>query len=919
MRPLDHHLVGLREALGGGEDRPGVAHRHVVAEELADPGHGRGEVDRAEDQHPRRRRERLHEHRQLVQPPLALRPVAPDAGQRPAASMPRASSSTASSRRSRAERAGRAVRARRRAGRPAARGRRRRWRPRPARAASTDAATSASSGNVVAADRLDEDVDDAAAGQPDGERVVVADAVPLQRRAARSSITSLASSYTAPSTQPPDTLPTTSPPATPPSPRPAARGALRKVRTTVASPNVAPRRATSAAILGEHVTHAGRVTLAPVPRARPGCARPRSRRRTAAPPPSRRSAARSRAALVRVDPHDPVGEPAQPGHLLAEQRPRRRAPSRREAITDDRAARHAALAAAVEELLAAPRRAGCRRSSRAWRADAAASAASGSRWRSSRVTRVSRVPSGEHLGAARRARDRRRARSAAARRRTGAIEPLTSTSSTTRRGRVRVRRCRSRADLAAARAASRARSGAGRAGPGAARREPPRARGAPPARRSSGDQPVHLGPLGGGQPGDVAVAQHLGRRWPSRGHGVGLAARLPPRAASGARPARTASTVGGPARRPGGPRRRSRRRSSGRSGQVVGAGAQREPAGPVDVVAVRRRRGGRARQSIAWTRSGSAAHRRPRAASGRTRPASRSTSARQRSATSPAHRRSAASAVPSDALGVLAVLQHRAERGGGAARGRARRAPSASSASVQSRVSATPGGLIRSGRAAAAAAPATWRPAARRLPGSRRAEDRDLALERRVLEPVVEAAALERVVHLAGAVGGDARRPAAVAARIVPSSGMVIVKSRSTSSRNASNSSSARSISSTSSTLGLRLERLQQRPGDQEPPVVELGLEPADVVDARRPRRPAGAAAGAGSPSRRAPGRRRGPRSTAAGSAARRAASASVLASSVLPTPASPSRNSGRPIRSARKPPWRAPRRPGRRAGRAAP
>ena len=34
MRPLDHHLVGLREPQPGGEHAARVAHRHVVGEEL---------------------------------------------------------------------------------------------------------------------------------------------------------------------------------------------------------------------------------------------------------------------------------------------------------------------------------------------------------------------------------------------------------------------------------------------------------------------------------------------------------------------------------------------------------------------------------------------------------------------------------------------------------------------------------------------------------------------------------------------------------------------------------------------------------------------------------------------------------------------------------------------------------------------
>ena len=98
------------------------------------------------------------------------------------------------------------------------------------------------------------------------------------------------------------------------------------------------------------------------------------------------------------------------------------------------------------------------------------------------------------------------------------------------------------------------------------------------------------------------------------------------------------------------------------------------------------------------------------------------------------------------------------------------------------------------------------------------------------------------------------------------------------------------------------LQRAQDRPGEQEPGLVERGLDGVDVQPVARSRRPrpparAGAAAGGGSPSRRGPGRRRCRRGTAAGSARRRATSASAWASAVLPVPGSPSQNSGRLMR----------------------
>src|SRR5512141_686861 len=55
-----------------------------------------------------------------------------------------------------------------------------------------------------------------------------------------SSLTWVASSYTAPSTQPPETDPTASPPAVTSMDAPGSRGADLKVLTTVARPAVSP-------------------------------------------------------------------------------------------------------------------------------------------------------------------------------------------------------------------------------------------------------------------------------------------------------------------------------------------------------------------------------------------------------------------------------------------------------------------------------------------------------------------------------------------------------------------------------------------------------------------------------------------------------------------------------------------------------
>ena len=67
---------GLGEPFRRGEHRAGVAHRHAITQERADPGHRSGEVDRAEHVHVRRRRVRGDEHREVVEATLAVGSVA---------------------------------------------------------------------------------------------------------------------------------------------------------------------------------------------------------------------------------------------------------------------------------------------------------------------------------------------------------------------------------------------------------------------------------------------------------------------------------------------------------------------------------------------------------------------------------------------------------------------------------------------------------------------------------------------------------------------------------------------------------------------------------------------------------------------------------------------------------------------------
>ena len=60
--PVDDDLVGPRVAARGGEHRPGVAHRDAVAHRPRHDGQRRGELERAVDDHPGRGRRDLDEH-----------------------------------------------------------------------------------------------------------------------------------------------------------------------------------------------------------------------------------------------------------------------------------------------------------------------------------------------------------------------------------------------------------------------------------------------------------------------------------------------------------------------------------------------------------------------------------------------------------------------------------------------------------------------------------------------------------------------------------------------------------------------------------------------------------------------------------------------------------------------------------------
>jgi hypothetical protein len=181
VRPVDDHLVGVGEAAGGGEHRPGVADGHPVPEERSDARDGGGEVDRPEHDHAGAGGVGGDEQRQVV---AAALPVAAVAQGTAAAGGEQAAGVVGGGRVQPfdAQRAGGAVGPHDQppaqpvgvaadAGEHGHRG------TGPDRGGHLT-----EFGEGVAVDPFDEHVDDAAAGQPDGERVVVADPVAPQHR-----------------------------------------------------------------------------------------------------------------------------------------------------------------------------------------------------------------------------------------------------------------------------------------------------------------------------------------------------------------------------------------------------------------------------------------------------------------------------------------------------------------------------------------------------------------------------------------------------------------------------------------------------------------------------------------------------------------------------------------------------------------
>ena len=221
------------------------------------------------------------------------------------------------------------------------------------------------------------------------------------------------------------------------------------------------------------------------------------------------------------------------------------------------------------------------------------------------------------------------------------------------------------------------------------------------------------------------------------------------------------------------------------------------------------------------------------------------------------HGASIRSSACADPLGVLAVLHHRAERAARRSRGRARAAPSAPAPGPSRASRRRPGGLSSSSADRSRCTSATTcRASVSDDLGRAGAHDLDLPVQARVLDPVVEAAALERVVQLAGAVGGehDDRRGRRGDRAELGDRHLV--------GREHLEQERLELVVGPVDLVDEQHRRAlaqgpQHRPGEQEPLVEQRLLRAVGVASPRRPpaglERPAGAGSGAGSPSRRAP------------------------------------------------------------------
>ena len=80
MRPINDDVVRIREPLAGREDRTRIDHRDAVAQELADTHERRGEVDGAKDEHLRGRCVRRDKDIEALTQSLALGSITQEAG-----------------------------------------------------------------------------------------------------------------------------------------------------------------------------------------------------------------------------------------------------------------------------------------------------------------------------------------------------------------------------------------------------------------------------------------------------------------------------------------------------------------------------------------------------------------------------------------------------------------------------------------------------------------------------------------------------------------------------------------------------------------------------------------------------------------------------------------------------------------------
>ena len=193
--------------------------------------------------------------------------------------------------------------------------------------------------------------------------------------------------------------------------------------------------------------------------------------------------------------------------------------------------------------------------------------------------------------------------------------------------------------------------------------------------------------------------------------------------------------------------------------------------------------------------------------------------------------------------------------------------------------------------------------------GGVQAHDRQLVLGRRVVEPQVQAAALERLGQLARVVGGQHHH--GVCARLDPARARGSRSGSPRAARAASPRTPGRSCRSRrSAARPARAPRSRSSAGGRAGTPRRRCRPGRRPSPCRRPR-PGSAAAACGSSTRRAPWPRRGPRSTAGARACGRGSSPAPW-----PAPSCRRRPGPRPARACRAgPPGRRPARSTRRAG----